>query len=95
VTIAIEPGIRKDNPAEPAATRELLKVLGIDARQAASILGASERDVALLLTGAAHVAGPQANKRTGGGGAWAVVAETLTVAVQQAGIPYPMKASGT
>lgn len=55
--IVIKPGIRKDDPGQARATQTLLRLLNLRPRQAATIAGVSERDLALLLSGHAHVEG--------------------------------------
>lgn len=74
----------KDDPAQPAATRELLRVLGLSVREAAVILGCPERDLALLVAGQAHVPGRNRwDARTERCvGPWCELAEALVLACE-------------
>jgi hypothetical protein len=83
MTIAL--GLRPNDPAEPAATRALLQALDLRPREAALILGISERDMGLLMMGRAHVDGPRTRwdaRRNCWVGAWGDMAETLTIAAR-------------
>lgn len=81
----IATGLLATDPAQPAATRELLRVLGLDVREAAAVLGVPERDLALLVAGQAHVAGAKGRwdaRSERAVGAWAEMAEKLVNACE-------------
>lgn len=66
--MTVAPGAPRE-PSEPIAWRSLLAALGLHPREAATLLGVTERDVALLLSGQGHVVGP-ADKWDARAGCW-------------------------
>lgn len=77
--IVVVPGPPAER-AEPTATRILLEALHLRPRDAAARAGITEREMAGILTGLLHVAGPRTKWDARKGrcvGAWAELAESL------------------